>query len=182
MEFRITCSTERACRGTTLVEYLIGIGIAGLVMLIIAPLATYSGRSFLELANYSDLNSRSVATLDRLTKEIRQSVGLISFSTNQLVFTNGPGKPNIVYAYVPASRQFVRREGLATQVLLRECDNLTFNIYQRTPKPGSYDQYETANAANCKVVTVRWTCSRKLLGSRLNTEEVQTAKVVVRKH
>jgi Tfp pilus assembly protein PilW len=182
MEFRITSSTNHSRAGTTLIEYLVGIGIAGLVMLVIAPLTLYSGRSFAELANYTDLNSKGILALDRLTKEIRQSEGLLSYTTNQLIFTNGPGKANLTYTYVPSQRRLLRTEGTSTRVMLRECDSLQFSIYQRTPKPGTYDQYATASANNCKVVTVRWVCSRRLLGARVNTEEVQTAKVVIRKH
>ncbi len=165
-----------------MVEYLIGMGIAGLVMLILAPMTFYGGRSFAGLANYTDLNVSSVAALDRLTKEIRQASGLIAYTTNQITFTNGVGNPNISYSYLPGERTLVRQEGADTKVLLRECDFLQFNIYQRFPVAGTYDQYPTANPTNCKVVTIRWVCSRRMLGARVNTEDVQTAKVVIRKH
>lgn len=179
----MSITNEKGSRtGVTLVELLVGIGIAGLVMLIIAPLSLYSGRSFAELANYSDLNCRSINALDRLTKEIRQSSGLVSYSSTEIALTNGPGKPNIVYAYLPASREVVRREGATTSLLLRQCDSVDFRIYQRTPKPGGYEQYETQDPRLCKVVTVKWVCSKKVLGTRRNIDEVQTARVVIRKH
>jgi type II secretory pathway pseudopilin PulG len=183
-EFRIMSITnEKGSRaGVTLVELMVGMGIAGLVMLIIAPLSLYSGRSFAEIANYSDLNCRSINALDRLTKEIRQSSGLLSYSSTEITITNGPGKPNIAYAYLPASREVVRREGATTTVLLRQCDSVDFRMYQRTPKPGGHEQYETSDPGSCKVITVKWVCSRKMLGARRNTDEVQTARVVIRKH
>jgi len=179
----MSITNEKGSRaGVTLVELLVGMGIAGLVMLIIAPLSLYSGRSFADIANYSDLNSRSINALDRLTKEIRQSSGLLSYSPTEITVTNGPGKPNTVYTYLPASREVVRLEGGTTTVLLRQCDSVEFRMYQRTPKPGGYEQYETTDPRSCKVVTVKWLCSRKVLGARRNTDEVQTARVVIRKH
>jgi len=179
----MSITNEKGSRaGVTLVELLVGMGIAGLVMLIIAPLSLYSGRSFADIANYSDLNSRSINALDRLTKEIRQSSGLLSYSPTEITVTNGPGKPNTVYTYLPASREVVRLEGGTTTVLLRQCDSVEFRMYQRTPKPGGYEQYETSDPRSCKVVTVKWLCSRKVLGARRNTDEVQTARVVIRKH
>ena len=179
----MSITNEKGSRaGVTLVELLVGMGIAGLVMLIIAPLSLYSGRSFADIANYSDLNSRSINALDRLTKEIRQSSGLLSYSPTEITVTNGPGKPNTVYTYLPASREVARLEGGTTTVLLRQCDSVEFRMYQRTPKPGGYEQYETTDPRSCKVVTVKWLCSRKVLGARRNTDEVQTARVVIRKH
>ena len=175
-------SEKKSRAGVTLIELLVGMGIAGLVMLIIAPLSLYSGRSFADIANYSDLNSRSINALDRLTKEIRQSSGLLSYSPTEITVTNGFGKPNISYAYLPESREVVRREGATTTVLLHQCDSVEFRMYQRTPKPGGYEQYETSDPRSCKVVTVKWLCSRKVLGARRNTDEVQTARVVIRKH
>jgi hypothetical protein len=46
----------------------------------------------------------------------------------------------------------------------------------------TFEQFPTSAAAgNCKLVSVSWICSRSILGSRLNTESVQTAKIVIRK-
>ncbi|MBI4659259.1 MAG: hypothetical protein HY735_10495, partial [Verrucomicrobia bacterium] len=54
-------------------------------------------------------------------------------------------------------------------------------IYQRNPIGGTYDQYPTGAASTCKLVQLRWICSRKILGVAKNTESVQSAKVVIRK-
>ena len=34
---------------------------------------------------------------------------------------------------------------------------------------------------NCKLIAVSWVCSRTILGSKMNTESVQTAKIIIRK-
>jgi hypothetical protein len=72
-------------------------------------------------------------------------------------------------------------KGGVTEVLLTECDNLSFAIFQRNPINGTYNQYPTASPATTKLINVTWTCSRKILGNTMNTENVQTAKVVIRK-
>lgn len=174
--------THAHARGFSLVEYMIAIAVGGLVILTIVSLMMYSSRSFAGLANYADLNMASLRALDRMTRDIRQAVRLTSYSPTQLVFSNGTSNQSLVFAYNPNDRTLIRKDGTRSEVLLTECDSLKFSIFQRTPMPGTYDQYPAATADNCKVVMVNWVCSRKLLGSRFNTESVHTAKIVIRKH
>ena len=64
---------------------------------------------------------------------------------------------------------------------MTECDYLRFAIFQRNPIGGTYDQYATASATNCKLVQLNWICSRTILGAKVNTESVQSAKIVIRR-
>jgi hypothetical protein len=70
---------------------------------------------------------------------------------------------------------------------LTECDRWDFELYQRTPKSGgTYVFYPATNIAGaydlsiCKLIDMTWKCSRTILGSKANTESVQTAQVVLR--
>ena len=161
MAFRTTSSTKlpsgRSNGAFTLVEYVIGIGIGSLVLLTILSLSLYSGNSFAGLANYVNLNSSSVNALDQMSKDIRQCVALTSYSTNQLTFNDGTLSP-LIYSYNATARTLTRQSGGQAKVLLTQCDDLRFAIYQRTPLPGSYDQYPVAAVTNCKVVAVKWVC------------------------
>jgi Tfp pilus assembly protein PilW len=168
--------------GATLAEYLVSIGVSALVLLVVASLSLYSGRSFAGLANYVDLNSTTVLALNRMTQDIRQTAGLTGYTTNRLTFNDGTNRPPLIYEYSPSARALTRVQGSESTVLLKECDSLQFSIYQRTPIAGTYDQYPTANATNCKVVEIKWNCSRAILGAKLNTESGQSAKIVIRKH
>jgi type II secretory pathway pseudopilin PulG len=170
----------RTATGFTLVEYMVAIGVAGLVMMALATLSLYSGRSFAGLANYADLNTSSLHAIDRLTRDVRQTVRLTGFTTNQLVFDDGTNRPPLVITYSPQERTLTRQQGTESEILLKGCDYLKFSIYQRTPLPGTYDQFPTADANTCKVVEMTWTCSRTILGARVNTENAQTAKIVIR--
>ena len=185
MEFKTTSLTDRndrrTSRGGTLIEYMIGMGIGGLVLTAVLGLALYSGRSFAGLANYVDLNSASVRALDQLSRDIRQMVSLTAYATDTVTFDDGSGVP-LRYTYDRDARTLTRTQGAESKVLLKECDSLQFSIFQRTPMPGTYDQYPTATVANCKVVSVQWTCSRTILGAKVNTEDIQEAKIVIRKH
>jgi len=65
--------------------------------------------------------------------------------------------------------------------LLTECDFLKFSIFQRNPIGGSYDVYPTATTTTCKLVQLSWICSRQIFGLKVNTESVQSAKILIRK-
>lgn len=140
----------------------------------------YSGRSFAGLANYVDLEAQSRNALDRMAQEIRQTQELLSFETNKLVFLDHDGK-QLSYIYNADSKTLSRVKEQSATVLLLECDYLMFDIFQRNPIGGTYDQYSTASPATCKLVQLTWICSRKILGKTLNTESVQSAKIVIRK-
>lgn len=186
MGFKTMPSTEAALRhrraGAMLFELLVAIGVGTLVVLALVGLTIYSARSFATLANYVEMNAAGARAMDALTRDIRQTVELTSYSTNQLVFDNGTNGPKLTFTYDPINRALIREQGGITNTLLTGCDSLQFSIYQRTPMAGTYDQYPAAEATNCKVVSIKWTCSRTLLGLKSTTETDEEAKVVIRKH
>jgi hypothetical protein len=132
------------------------------------------------MANYVDMDGRSMRALDILSRDVREARELRSFSTNQLVFVDFSSNL-LTYAWHEAQGQLVRRSGSMNTVLLENCDFLAFHISQRTPTNGQFGFYPAYdNAAMCKMIDVSWRCSRTILGQSLNTESVQTAKIVMR--
>src|SRR5262249_32031954 len=102
---------------------------------------------------------------------------------------NGDGL-NVTYAFDSGSRQFTRNDGTTTKVLLTNCDLLNFQLYVRPPVSNSFDNYpistNTINSANwqqdVKVVELTWRTAMNICPTaQINSEEVQTAKVVIRK-
>jgi len=182
----------------TLVELLMAVGISGMVFAAVAILIFFSGRSYAALANYVDLDNRSRGALDRMSKEIRQ-VDCVTGSasatlpsgqvvTNRLVLsgTETDGSAYILtYDYNPTTQTLVRtKEGGSypgTNTLLTGCTYLNFGMYQRVPKMNSFDQFDAADLATCKVVQLDWICSRKIFNKTANTENIESAKVVIRK-
>ena len=175
-------STDRLRRsgGFTLVEFMVASAIGLIALTALAAFASYTARSFAAISNYVDLDRSSRNALDYMTKDIRQTLRLNAFSSNRLDFIDQDGG-TLSYIYDPVGRTLSRSKGGTNKVLLTECDTLTFDIFQRNPVGGTYDQYPTATVTNTKLVQVTWTCSREIIGAKLNTESVQTAKIVIRK-
>jgi len=169
-------------RGFSLMEYIIGMGVGSIVLLAVAAISLYSGRSFAGLANYADLNASSLHAIDYMTRDIRQAVRLASFSTNQIVLEDLGSSDPLIFTYSPTNRTLIRQQGADRKVLLKDCDFLKFSVYQRSPIAGTYDQFPVALPGTGKVIEVTWICSRTILGSKINSENAQTAKIVIRKH
>ncbi len=159
---------------------MVSIGIGSIVLAAVATMVSYTGRSFSSLVNYVELDRKSRNALDVMTRDIRQVSFLSSYATNRLVFTDSDAV-SLTYTYDNGARTLTKSKGGTNTVLLTECDALAFNIFQRNPVAGTYDQYPTATVTNTKLVQVTWTCSRQVMASKVNTESVQTAKIVIRK-
>jgi len=182
----------------TLVELLMAVGISGMVFAAVSILIFFSGRSYAALANYVDLDNSSRSALDWMSKEIRQ-VDCVTNSatatlpngqvvTNKLVLsgTETDGRAyTITYDYDPATQTLVRtKEGGSypgTTTLLTGCTYLNFGMFQRVPKMNSFEQFDAADLATCKVVQMDWICSRRIFNKTANTETIESAKVVIRK-
>lgn len=176
-----TTSTKARQRGLSIIELLTSIGIGGILLIAVLSLGFFSARSFAALTNYVDLDNHSRNALDQITREIRQADALVSSGEHHLEFKHGTGF--IRYTYNPTARTLTRNRNGQIDVLLRECDELTFRIFQRNPVPQTWEQFElpTNDPTLCKLVQLSWVCSRTILGARVNTESVQSAKVVFRK-
>jgi hypothetical protein len=162
----------------TLVELLISLGIAGLLLIAVASMTMFSSKSLAGLFNYVELSSANRLALDKMTREIRQTQRLSGFTTNKLTFVDFDGK-KLVYQYFPSDRVLMRSKDGVDESLLTECDSLAFTAFQRNTLEGTFDQSRATN--DSKVINVNWTCSRTILGTRVNTEQVQSAKIVIRK-
>jgi Tfp pilus assembly protein PilW len=184
MDCTTTSISRRARRwsaGFTLVETMVGLGLTSLLTMAVVSFSMYTGKSCAGLSNYVALEARSQNALDQMSMDIRQTQCLLSIRPNQLVFQDADSQP-LSFTYSPEAKTLVRVKSGVTTVLLTECDYLCFSNYQRNPFAGTYEQYPVTTATtNTKLVSLTWVCSRKILGTKLNTESVQTAKIVIRK-
>lgn len=162
----------------TLVEVLIALGIGALLLMAVASVTMFSSKSLAGLYNYVELSTASRLALDKMTREIRQAQRMTEFATNKLTFLDYDGK-QLVYQYFPAERVLMRSKEGVDESLLRDCENLTFTAFRRNTLQGTFDLGKTN--ADTKVIHVNWTCSRSILGARVNSEPVQSAKIVIRK-
>jgi hypothetical protein len=172
---------HRTVAGSTLVEALIATGITGLLILVLVSLTMFSGRAFAAFYNYVDLDDHNKIAMDTLTSDLRECNRLIAFTATEVTMEDSDGV-NISYTYSPSAGTLVRRKNGITKTLLTGCDMLRFVIAQRNPVGYTYEShYEAATPATAKVVQVSWNCSRTILGQKVNTESVQTARIVIRK-
>ncbi len=178
---------HRRQSGLTLPEMMFTLMVGSLLGAAVLSFSLYAGKSFAALTNYVDLEQKSQNALDRMTREVRQVRRVLNFGTtmlrgqvitNTITFEDSDGE-NLTYTF--SNDVLIRSKLGVDRVMLTNCDYLTFQVFQRNPIAGQWDQWSTAVATNTKLISVSWVCSRNVLGNRMNTESVQTAKVVIRK-
>ncbi len=191
MKTRIAHSSSSGWRRTshafTLVEVLVAMALGMLLLSIVAMLFGNGARSFACLGNYRDLDAKSMMALDVMGREIRGATALTAFSTNSATpyFTLANGSTNITFTYYPTAGTVVMtKTGQSAITNLTGCDRWNFSFYTRAPNTNSFSTnitfYGTTDSTACKLIQMSWKCSRTILGSKLNTESVQTAQIVLR--
>jgi len=183
MDFKIT-STETAANrrrsAFTLIETLFTVGVTSLSLLALAAFFLFSTHSFATLFNYVDLDDNNRIAMDQITRDVRQCNCVKSYSSNSLVLTDSD-LADLSYDYSPSARTLTRTKSGVSQVVLKECDRLSFDIGQRNPIGATYNVFPAATAATAKVINVFWMCSRTIFGYKEDSESVQTARIVIRK-
>jgi len=161
-------------------ETMMALGIAGVLLAVLASLTMYSGKNFLAILNYADLNSKNRIAMDTMTRDIRECNRVRSFTTSRLEIEDSDGS-TITYNYSSGAATLTRAQNGVTRTLATGCDRLTFSLGTRNPVGGTFSVVSTTDVNEAKVVYVTWNCSRTIMGAKVNTESVQTARVVIRK-
>lgn len=176
-------------------ELVVASGLGAIVLAAIASYGIFSTRSLTAIGNYvvQDMNSRNA--LDTMSRDIRQANGC---TTNTAQFTssgltlimtdpNSGQNYTIAYSYSTGQGTLTRTLTITTNVqstvLLTNCSSFAFSYFQRNPTNGVWDAFpvDTNRPDECKVVQMAWTSGRTVLGRLINSESVQSAKVVIRK-
>jgi type II secretory pathway pseudopilin PulG len=190
--FAPTVSRGNRVSGMTLTEVMVSVGLGSMILAMAGSLWLFGSRSFAAMSNYTDLDTKSRNALDLMSREIRQATRVTGFhntgDTRWLQVTNTAQGTAITYTWNASPRTLVcQKTGEPDQVYLTECDRWDFDLFQRAPqKSGSYVFFPATNTAGapdlsiCKLINMTWKCSRTILGSKVNTESVQTAQVVLR--
>jgi len=161
----------------TLVEMMVAMGIGSIVLLVLASLTLYSARNFRSMVNYSDLNRNSRMALDMISREIRQSRGLKSYSDSGLVFqmdTNGATTVSLLYDKQNKTLQLVNSSGTNNLSVNCYCTSFAWQLFNRNFSI-------VTNVDNCKMVQLNFTFSLDNRRGLTNSESIQTMKVVIRK-
>ena len=163
----------------TIVETVVALALSSMLFLMVGSAAIFSRFSMVAVANYADLEGQSRYALDYMSRAIRESSGVAAFSSTSFTLTNKDGT-SVRFAYSPEQHTLSEIRPSGVKVLLRECNSLTFSNFQRNYRLADYSQVPASATNLGKLVQLNWVCSRTILGSRRNTESVQSAKVVIR--
>ena len=161
--------------------------VSAIILTALISFTVYAAKSFAGMVNYVDLEQKSQFAVDSMLRDIRETKSLTSYGTTTL---NGRTITNSL-SFLDADDQtltfrffdniLLRTKGTENTMLLTNVDYLCFQVFKRNPVATTFEQFPTSDAGNCKLVSVSWICSRSILGSAINTESVQTAKIVIRK-
>ena len=178
-------SQQHRRRAYTLVEMMVSVGLFSVVGGTIMAMYLFGSRSFVSLANYADLDKINRIALDILTREIRQARQVTGFPTNSIALINGDDH-NISYYFNDATRQLVRNDSTTgvSKTLVSSCTLLNFDVYQRNNISNTFDQYPIATtnwSETVKVIRLTWKASRTIIGTQKVSEDIQTARVIIRK-
>ncbi len=178
--------------GMTLVEMMVVVALGSIILAAASSLWLFGSRSFVAMGNYQDLDAKSRTALDLMSRDLRGATQVTAFQSSatvkSLTVTNAVLGTGVTYVWDARPRTLVcQKTGEADRVYLTECDRWDCQLYQRAPQTnGSYGFFPATNTAGvidlsiCKLVNMTWKCSRTILGSKVNTESVQTAQVMLR--
>jgi hypothetical protein len=170
-------STKRRRAGLALSETLIALGIGVMLLSSLAVVYVYYLRAFAGLENYMNLNNESRYALDPMTREIRQADDVLSSTSNK--FSIRVGTTTNTYFYDAFAKTLNRTSAGTTKQILAGCDYWRHAIYDR-----NLNEITNTIATNlyyAKAIQVTWICTRSVVGRKINSEDVQSQKIVIRK-
>lgn len=162
---------------------LVAAGLFSIASLALGSVYLFSTTSFAAMVNYAELDKINRTAMDIMSKEIRQAQAVTDATGSSFTIINGEGV-NVTYSFNSLSGKLLRTTADSSTTLLQDCTLLAFNLYQRNPIGGTYDIYPAATnnwSQTVKVVSLTWKASRKMPGGNGVSENIQTARVVLRK-
>jgi prepilin-type N-terminal cleavage/methylation domain-containing protein len=179
-------STRRAVQGMTLIELMIAMGIFSVVSMALMTIFIFSLRSFETMSNYANLDRDNRLAMAMITRDVRQASYVANYVADPPTLTLVSGSEKISYLYDEKAQTLTRSSSdEGDKVLLERCSELKFNLFQRNAVGGSYDVFPVAKGSwtnTAKVVELSWKTNRRLKGtSRINSEYMETARIVIRK-
>jgi prepilin-type N-terminal cleavage/methylation domain-containing protein len=172
--------------GFTLIEMMTSIGLGAVLLAVVTILFINGSWSFVAMGNYQNMDAKSTTALDIYSREIRNATGLVAYNPGtSLTLTNATAgtRTTMIYNGTAHTLMMVKTSSSeqTVQTNLTGCDSWSFSLYDRIPHFSSTNiSFSITNTSSCKLINMTWKCSRTILGSKLNTESVQTAQVVLR--
>ena len=145
----------------------------------------FGSRSAGSINNYITMARDSRRAMDKLSEDVRFSSEIIDVTpankyTNlsAVTFTNYHGD-QIKYVF-SNTNTLVRISNSVTEVMMSACTG-KFNLYQPFLKSNSWNlDSDPASLKDVGIVVVSWRSTRKAAFSQTNTEDVVTARILMR--
>jgi len=182
-----TSDSSRKARGWSLVELMVATAVFSIASAAVGSLFLFSIKSFASMANYAVLDAENRQAMDALSREIRQSKAVIGYTSNSLgnsLTIKDLNNQPVTFSFNAAQKQLVRTAGATSTVLLTNCNLLNFTLFQRNPSNGNYGVFPLATGnwtQSVKVVQLTWKTARYVPAGPVNSENIQTARIVIRK-
>lgn len=164
--------------GWTLPEMMVAILVGAIILAAVVSTSITLSETMVGVANYNDLDRYSNNALDTMSRDLRNTATVTAISSSSVTVSNGLTGDVITYSW-DGNNVLWRTANGARTMMLTNCDYLAFNGYQRNPT-NDFQFVSSSTPSQVKLISVSWRCSRKILGSKLNTESVQTAKICIR--
>ena len=164
--------------GSSLVDYVMSMGLGVLLVSAICAFSFQSSRSFATYYNMIDADQANSRTINQMVKDFRMVRAVTGFTTNIITMQNYDGT-TLQYLYSPVAGTLRRTSGGVTHTMLRDLSRLTFLVQQRNMTNGTFDFFLTTNAYECKAVTFEWVSNGKIMG-RTREDMPQKLTVVIR--
>jgi Tfp pilus assembly protein PilW len=169
----------RDSRAFTLPEMMVAVLAGTLILLSITVVFMTSTASFVSMGNYINIDRSSRNALDQMTRNIRKSNQLTSFSSSVITFLyDASGVTNLTYRFDSGAdvltEEWNSPSSTTTNVLLTGCANLTFSLFDRNLASTTSVTNNTG-----KVLSVAWRCSATNL-FQISSENMQQAQIVIR--
>jgi type II secretory pathway component PulJ len=172
-----------------MVEFMVATAIFSVTSVTIATVFIFCIRSFAAVTNYAVLDQYNRQAMDLITRELRQAVRITGYSSNAttrtLSFLNG-NTQNVTFTFDSGQNRFTRSDVSGTRTVLTNCNLLDFRLFTRPRAANSFDDFPVNMISNwqstVKIVQMTWKTSLSICPyARVTSEDVQTAKIVIRK-
>ena len=171
--------TSHYKKAYTLVEMLTATAVASLVFVAVGHMSFYGSRSFAKIVTTVETDQEVRIALERISDDVRRASGIAHFSPKQLIVNNHGTQ--VTYEYRPDYKSLTRKDGTnAVEIILSNCKNLVFHLYQRRPVGESFELIPAKFPAEGKVLQVEWSCSREIPSLKKSLETTKSARVVIR--
>ena len=159
---------------------IVAVGAGTILLLAFFSAFVTLSNTMVAIRNYDELDISSRSTLDLMNEDLRNTATVTNLTYTSVTVTNATD--TIRYWWNTNNSTFMRQvNNSAATMMLTNCDYLSFAGFTRVPDVNfTFVPNSSGDPTRTKLISVSWRCSRTVLGIKLNTESVQTARICIR--